>query len=55
MTLTAADLAKALQALEYVSKLDMKNVPGLAYDDLVDARINIKLILKYMTVEVRNA
>lgn len=53
--MTAADIAKALQALDWVAKQDLKNVPGLSYNDILDARINLKVVLNLIKVEVKNA
>lgn len=55
MKINAADLAKALQALDYFAEhqFDLK-VPGLGWMEILDARINIRYALQNTKLEVQN-
>jgi hypothetical protein len=53
MKITAADLAVAHKCMEYLSKQHL-DIPGLRWEDIFKARVNIQVYLESIKVEVNH-
>lgn len=53
MKITAADLAVAHKCMEYLSKQHL-DIPGLRWEDIFKARVNVQVYLQSIKVVVEN-